>query len=159
MAAPAVVPPRYRRGPHSRSHVEKWSWLFMRASGSLLIVLIFTHLFVNLMTGDGISAIDFAFVAGKWANPLWKWWDAAMLVLAMIHGTNGMRVLVNDYARTRWMRRTLKSALGAAFTLVVVLGSLVIFTFDPCPQGAATADLDAALCASITGIPTTSEAP
>jgi succinate dehydrogenase / fumarate reductase membrane anchor subunit len=159
MSAPVVVPPRFRRPPHSRVHTEKWAWLFMRASGALLIVLIFTHLFVNLMTGDGISAIDFGFVAGKWANPLWKWWDAAMLVLAMIHGTNGMRLLVNDYARTRWIRRTLKSALGAAFALVVVLGSLVIFTFDPCPKGAAETDLNAAVCASITGTATTPEAP
>ncbi len=131
----------------------------MRASGTLLIVLIFTHLFVNLMTGDGISAIDFAFVAGKWASPLWKWWDAAMLVLAMIHGTNGMRVLVNDYARHGWLRATLKSALGAAFALVVVLGSLVIFTFDPCPSGASPTDLSPEICASITGAATTTEAP
>ena len=159
MTAPTLLPPRYRRSAHSRTNAEKWAWLFMRASGSLLVVLIFTHLFVNLMTGDGISAIDFAFVAGKWASPLWQWWDAAMLVLAMIHGTNGMRQLVNDYARTTWVRRTLKAALGAAFTLVVVLGSLVIFTFDPCPTGADRADLDASLCASITGTTTTSEAP
>ncbi|HEX7589506.1 MAG TPA: succinate dehydrogenase hydrophobic membrane anchor subunit [Demequinaceae bacterium] len=159
MSAPAVVPPRFRRPPRSRTHAEKWSWLFMRVSGSLLIVLIFTHLFVNLMTGNGISAIDFGFVAGKWANPLWQWWDAAMLVLAMIHGTNGMRLLVNDYARARWVRRTLKSALGAAFALVVVLGSLVIFTFDPCPKGAVAADLNAEVCASILGTSTTTEAP
>ena len=159
MSAPPVVPPRYRRAAHSRTHAEHWSWYFMRISGSLLIVLIFTHLFVNLMTGNGITAIDFGFVAGKWAHPLWKWWDAAMLVLAMIHGTNGMRALVNDYARTRWIRRTLKSALGVAFALVVTLGSLVIFTFDPCPKVAATADLDAAVCASITGAATHPEAP
>jgi succinate dehydrogenase / fumarate reductase membrane anchor subunit len=159
MSAPDLVPPRFRRPPHSRTHIERWSWLFMRISGSLLIVLIFTHLFVNLMMDGGISSINFGFVAGKWASPLWQWWDAAMLVLAMIHGTNGMRVLVNDYARTRWVSRTLKSALGAAFALVVVLGSLVIFTFDPCPKGADGAPLAGAFCASITGTATTPEAP
>jgi succinate dehydrogenase / fumarate reductase membrane anchor subunit len=131
----------------------------MRASGLLLVVLIFTHLFVNLMVGGGISVIDFGFVAGKWANPLWQWWDAVMLVLAMIHGTNGMRVLVNDYARTRWIRATLKGALVAAFSLVVVLGSLVIFAFDPCPKGASPTDLNAKVCASILGTSTKTEAP
>lgn len=136
MAAPKVIAPRYRRDRHGRTHAEKWSWIFMRGSGVLLVALVLTHLFVNLMTGDGISAIDFAFVAGKWASPLWQWWDATMLVLAMIHGTNGMRVLVNDYARHRWLRTTLKTALGVAFTLVVVLGAFVIFAFDPCPAGA-----------------------
>ena len=159
MTAPELVPPRYRRDHPSRTHAEKWSWLFMRASGALLIVLVFTHLFVNLMTGDGISAIDFAFVAGKWANPLWQWWDATMLVLAMIHGSNGIRVLINDYARTSWLRKTLKTALGAAFSLVVVLGSLVIFTFDPCPQNGSPADLNADVCASILSAQNTSEAP
>lgn len=159
MSAPTLVPPRFRRSSPTRTHAEKWAWLFMRASGALLIVLIFTHLIVNLMTGDGIAAIDFGFVAGKWASPLWQWWDAVMLVLAMIHGTNGMRQLVNDYARNTWIRRVLKTALGAAFTLVVVLGTLVIFTFDPCPTGADRADLNASLCASITGTDTTPEAP
>jgi succinate dehydrogenase / fumarate reductase membrane anchor subunit len=158
MSAPILLPPPYRRSGHSRTHAEKWAWLFMRASGLLLIVLIFTHLFVNLITGDGISAIDFGFVAGKWASPLWQWWDAAMLVLAMIHGTNGMRQLVNDYARTTWIRRTLKTALGTAFTLVVALGSLVIFTFDPCPTGADPADLNTTVCDAKTAA-TTPEAP
>jgi succinate dehydrogenase / fumarate reductase membrane anchor subunit len=159
MAAPTPVPPRYPKHVHGRTHAEKWSWIFMRASGTLLVALIFTHLFVNLVVGDGISAIDFAFVAGKWASPLWKWWDATMLVLAMIHGSNGMRVIINDYARTGWLRATLKSALGAAFALVVVAGSLVIFTFDPCPKGANPADLDTALCASIMSESTATEAP
>ena len=85
--------------PRSRkaANWEKYGWLFMRVSGPLLIVLIFTHLVVNLVVGEGIKAIDFAFVAGKWADPFWQWWDLAMLWLAMIHGTNGMRTIVNDY--------------------------------------------------------------
>ena len=33
---------------------EKWGWIYMRVSGVLLIVLIFGHLFVNLMVGDGV---------------------------------------------------------------------------------------------------------
>lgn len=105
----------------------------MRASGVLLIVLIFTHLFINLFTGDGVNQIDFAFVAGKWADPLWRIWDFVMLVLAMIHGGNGMRLLINDYARTTWLRKTLKVVLTTSVTVIIVLGSLVIFTFDPCP--------------------------
>jgi len=55
-------------------------WLFMRLSGVLLVSLILGHLFVNLMIGEGIERIDFAFVAGKWANPFWQFWDLAMLV-------------------------------------------------------------------------------
>jgi succinate dehydrogenase / fumarate reductase membrane anchor subunit len=109
----------------------------MRASGVVLLVLIFGHLFVNLVAGDGISAIDFGFVAGKWASPLWQVWDLLMLWLAMIHGTNGVRTIINDYAERDTTRLVLKLALYTAFVVVVVLGTLVIFTFDPCPPDAA----------------------
>ncbi|MEY4989967.1 MAG: hypothetical protein RIS08_193 [Actinomycetota bacterium] len=125
--------PRTRKG----ANWEKYGWLFMRVSGPLLVVLIFTHLVVNLVVGDGIKAIDFAFVAGKWADPFWQYWDLAMLWLAMIHGTNGMRTIVNDYTEKVKIRQALNTTLWAVCGLLIILGTLVIFTFDPCPAGAA----------------------
>ena len=140
---PALDAPRspYRRTKSTRSNYELYSWVFMRLSGVLLVVLVVTHLFVNLMIGDGINALDFAFVAGKWASPFWQVWDLLMLWLAMLHGTNGVRTIINDYAERDGTRLWLKLALYTAFTLVVVLGTLVVFTFDPCPAGAAAAEL------------------
>ena len=133
----APRPPRARPSRlTTRGNTELYGWVFMRASGALLIVLIFGHLFMNLVTGEGIKAIDFGFVAGKWASPLWQIWDLLMLWLAMIHGTNGMRTIVNDYASKDGTRLFLKGLLYLAFTVTVVLGTLVIFTFDPCPAGA-----------------------
>ena len=129
----------------TRGNTELYGWVFMRASGVILIVLIFGHLFVNLVAGEGVSAIDFGFVAGKWASPFWQVWDLLMLWLAMIHGTNGVRTIINDYAERDGLRLALKVALYLAFTVVVVLGTLVIFTFDPCPSGA-PADLLPSFC-------------
>jgi succinate dehydrogenase / fumarate reductase membrane anchor subunit len=120
---------------------EKWGWIYMRASGVLLVILIFGHLLINLVLGDGVKQIDFAFVAGKYATPFWQVWDLLMLWLALIHGGNGMRTLVNDYAHNRTVNRILKWAIAAAVVVLVVLGTLVIFTFDPCPVGAHAADL------------------
>jgi succinate dehydrogenase / fumarate reductase, membrane anchor subunit len=146
--APALDAPRspYRRTKSTRSNYELYSWVFMRLSGVLLVVLVVTHLFVNLMVGDGINALDFGFVAGKWASPFWQVWDLLMLWLAMLHGTNGVRTVINDYAERDSTRMWLKLGLYTAFTLVVVLGTLVIFTFDPCPV-----DADAALLPSFCG--------
>jgi Succinate dehydrogenase, hydrophobic anchor subunit len=110
----------------------------MRISGPFLVVLIFVHLISNLIVPDGgIKAIDFAFVAGKWAAPFWQWWDLSMLWLALIHGTNGMRTVVNDYTENVKVRTTLVTSLWAVCAALVTLGTLVIFTFDPCPAGAA----------------------
>ena len=120
---------------------EKWGWIYMRASGLVLVILIFGHLLINLVLGDGVKQIDFAFVAGKYATPFWQVWDLLMLWLALIHGGNGMRTLINDYAYNRTVNRILKWAVLAAVVVLIVLGTLVIFTFDPCPAGAAASDL------------------
>jgi succinate dehydrogenase / fumarate reductase, membrane anchor subunit len=141
--SPRSPKPRSRRV--TRGNTEMYAWVFMRVSGVLLLVLIFGHLYTNLMVGDGIAAINFAFVAGKWADPFWQTWSLLMLWLAMIHGTNGMRTIINDYAERDGTRLALKSALYLAFTVTVVLGTLVIFTFDPCPPGA-TPDLLPSFC-------------
>lgn len=127
------IQPQYRRSGSSRGNFEMLAWLFMRLSGVVLVVLIFGHLFVNLLVGEGIKAIDFGFVAGKWADPFWQIWDLAMLWLAMLHGTNGVRTIINDYAEKDSTRLALKVVLYAATTVIIVLGTLVIFTFDPCP--------------------------
>jgi succinate dehydrogenase / fumarate reductase membrane anchor subunit len=107
----------------------------------VLVVLIFGHLFINLVTGDGVRQIDFAFVAGKYATPFWQIWDALMLWLALIHGANGMRTIVNDYVLGRTVNRLTKYALVAATVLLLLLGTLVIFTFDPCPANGLAAHL------------------
>jgi succinate dehydrogenase / fumarate reductase membrane anchor subunit len=117
----------------------------MRLSGVLLVILIFGHLIMYLVVDDGIAAINFAFVAGKWASPFWQVWDLLMLWLAMIHGTNGVRTIINDYAERTGTRLVLKTLLGVAFTVTVVLGTLVVLTFDPCPAGA-PADLLPSFC-------------
>ncbi|MET0828548.1 MAG: succinate dehydrogenase hydrophobic membrane anchor subunit [Microbacterium sp.] len=125
------------RAPHSTvrrkgPNLEKWGWIYMRVSGVLLVILIFGHLFVNLMVGEGIHGIDFAFVAGKYASPFWQWWDVLMLWLALIHGANGMRTITNDYITHPKIRRVLVWAIGLAAGFLIVLGTLVVFTFDPC---------------------------
>ena len=98
----------------------------------LLVVLIFGHLFVNLMVGEGIHGLDFAFVAGKFASPFWQWWDVIMLWLALIHGANGMRTITNDYVTHPTFRRVLVGAIWLSAAFLIVLGTLVVFTFDPC---------------------------
>lgn len=131
----AIPMPGERPAPKRRINWEKWGWIYMRASGVVLVVLIFGHLFVNLFAGQGVKAIDFAFVAGKLADPFWVVWDTLLLWLALIHGANGMRTLVNDYASNALVRRILLGALAASTAVLLLLGTLVIYTFDPCPAG------------------------
>lgn len=140
--------PATRRSRSGGVNWEKWGWIYMRASGVVLIVLIFGHLFVNLMLGEGVSALNFAFVAGKFTDPFWQVWDVLMLWLALIHGGNGMRTLVNDYATQRLTRGILKWGIVASVGVLIILGTLVVFTFDPCPAGS-PADLLPSICSAL----------
>jgi succinate dehydrogenase / fumarate reductase membrane anchor subunit len=132
VSAPELAAPRSPHARRSGVNLEKWGWIYMRVSGVLLVVLIFGHLFVNLMLGEGIHGIDFAFVAGKFASPFWQWWDVLMLWLALIHGANGMRTIVNDYVTGTRVRTVLVWALWISAAFLILLGTLVVFTFDPC---------------------------
>jgi succinate dehydrogenase / fumarate reductase, membrane anchor subunit len=132
--APLIEPPRARtaRTPTAtRTNFELYGWLFMRVSGALLVALVVVHLLVQLVLANGVSKVSFAYVAGRWASPFWQTWDLTMLWLAMLHGGNGLRTIVNDYAERDATRMWLKMLLYTATVFTVLLGTLVIFTFDP----------------------------
>ena len=128
-----VEPPRARRtrSRSSRSSFEMLSWIFMRASGVLLVVLVLGHLLIMNVLDGGVRRVNFAFVAGRWSSPFWQTWDLLQLWLAELHGTNGLRTIINDYAARDTTRLWLKGLLYTSAFLVLVLGTLVIFTFDP----------------------------
>ncbi|MFD7547052.1 succinate dehydrogenase hydrophobic membrane anchor subunit [Streptomyces sp. NPDC059578] len=132
--APFIEAPRKRTGktPKStRGNFELYGWLFMRLSGIVLVVLVLGHLLIQLVLDGGVSKIGFAFVAGRWASPWWQTWDLVMLWLAMLHGGNGLRTVINDYAERPNTRLWLKGLLYTATVFTILLGTLVIFTFDP----------------------------
>lgn len=124
-----LVPPRSRT--QVRGNYEMYSWLFMRISGVVLLFLVLGHLFIMNILDGGVQRINFAFVAGRWASPFWQMWDLMQLWLAMIHGANGLRTIINDYAERDKTRFYLKTVLYSGSVFIIMLGTLVIFTFDP----------------------------
>jgi succinate dehydrogenase / fumarate reductase membrane anchor subunit len=115
----------------SKTNFEMYAWIFMRVSGLLLVVLVLGHLLIMNILDGGVKRVNFAFVAGRWASPFWQTWDLAQLWLAQLHGTNGLRTIINDYAERDSTRFWLKMLLYTSSVLVLLLGTLVIFTFDP----------------------------
>lgn len=130
-----IEAPRLRRkrpsSGRSGTNFEMYAWIFMRVSGLALVVLVLGHLLIMNILDGGVQRVNFAFVAGRWASPFWQTWDMLQLWLAMLHGTNGLRVIVNDYAERDQTRFWLKMLLYTSSFLILVLGTLVIFTFDP----------------------------
>ncbi len=130
MSAPALNAPKTARSG-GRTNYEMWSWVFMRVSGIVLVFLVLGHLLIMNILDGGVQRINFAFVAGRWSSPFWQVWDLLQLWLAMLHGANGLRTIINDYSERDQTRFWLKAALLTATVFTIALGTLVIFTFDP----------------------------
>src|SRR5919201_5273203 len=110
---------------------ELWTWLFMRISGIVLLVLAVGHVLIMHVVGRGVGRVNFAFVAVRWQSPFWRTWDWAMLVLALIHGLNGLRVIVLDYVRPVGLRLAANMFFYVTGFVLFVLGSVIVFTFYP----------------------------
>jgi succinate dehydrogenase / fumarate reductase membrane anchor subunit len=120
--------PRWRRGT---PNFEKQAWLFMRFSGIVLVLLALGHLFVMLMVDTGVYRIDFNYVAQRWRSPFWQTWDLLLLWLAQLHGGNGLRTIIADYARKDSTKFWLTTLLALSMMFTLVLGSYVLVTFNP----------------------------
>lgn len=110
---------------------ELWTWLFMRVSGVVLLVLAVGHVLIMHVWGGGVDRVNFSFVATRWQSPFWRSWDWMLLSLALLHGINGLRVVVMDYIRPvawRFLANMFFYVVGFA---LFVLGTVVVFTFDP----------------------------
>jgi succinate dehydrogenase / fumarate reductase membrane anchor subunit len=137
--APArATPPERQRGAARYTGRERpaggfelWSWLFMRVSGLVLLLLAVGHVLIMHVLDDGVDRVDFGFVAARWSSPFWRSWDWALLVLALLHGINGLRVIVQDYVRWPSVRLAVNMLFYAIGFGLFVLGTVVVFTFDP----------------------------
>jgi succinate dehydrogenase membrane anchor subunit len=109
---------------------ELWSWLFMRISGLLLLVLAVGHVLIMHVVDEGVDRVDFEFVADRWASPFWRTWDWLLLTLALIHGVNGLRVVTMDYARVPALRFAINMFFWVIGFVLFGLGSVIVFTFD-----------------------------
>jgi succinate dehydrogenase / fumarate reductase membrane anchor subunit len=112
------------------TNYELWSWLFMRISGIVLLVMVLLH-FAIMHVFTPIEQVNFAFVAGRYSTLGWRIYDLVMLSLALIHGLNGVRVVTDDLFHSKWQRVTLLSILYLVAFVFLALGALVVFTFQP----------------------------
>lgn len=132
MTEPSGAPtvPRRRAAPPTGSNFELYTWFFMRVSGVFLLFLVFGHVLIVHVIND-ISVVNYAFVANRWASPFWRTYDWLMLALALTHGANGLRVVIDDYVHRPAYRILALAGLASFAFVFLFVGSLVILTFEP----------------------------
>jgi len=124
--------PAYGR-PRPAGGWELRVWLFMRLSGILLLFLALGHL-VLMHLIHNVDEINFVFVANRYAGWLWRAYDLALLLLAMIHGVSGSRILINDYIHRPVARRVAFGLLYGVCGALTILGTGVALFFRAEPM-------------------------
>lgn len=111
-----------------KQNFETWSWFFMRVSGLVLVFLALTHFAITHIVND-VTETDARFVASRWENPLWRLFDWTLLALALLHGLNGLRWIIDDYVRGTGRRALVKSVLYSITGVLFAYGTFTIVTF------------------------------
>jgi succinate dehydrogenase / fumarate reductase membrane anchor subunit len=122
------------RWARPESLLEVYSWIFMRVSGVVLVALALGHLAIMHLVNN-VDVINYDFVAHRFIGPFWRTYDFILLWLAMIHGLNGVRIMIDDYLIGRGWRTLALSVLAVVGVVFLTLGSLVIVTFQPLAAG------------------------
>ena len=125
-------PSRAARPKPEGSRSDRLWWYFMRLSGLALVFLalghmLIMHVLVELTGGE----INFALVSSRWGTPFWRIYDLLLLLLALVHGVRGARIVITDYVTNRTGRGLLIGALAAITIVWIVAGMAVIIFFDP----------------------------
>ncbi len=117
--------------PRPAATWEFYSWYFMRLSGLLLVILALGH-FALMHLVHSILEVDYDFAARRWAIPAWRLYDWLLLTLALLHGCNGLRVVVDEYLRPGAWRTVVQAIVGLLAASFLLLGTYVVIAFkDP----------------------------
>ncbi|MCA0455153.1 MAG: succinate dehydrogenase, cytochrome b556 subunit [Chloroflexi bacterium] len=151
--APAAPAKGVKHTPHG-SQIERFWWSFMRASGILIVPLVFGHLaMMHIVQGvfditlaggavvgtttANVTGTSVEFVANRWGFlvagvAIWRVYDFALLAMVVIHGFNGLRLVLTDYTTFNpfLKRASVYLCLIAAVTLLVLGGLALLSTID-----------------------------
>ncbi|NLE52094.1 MAG: succinate dehydrogenase, cytochrome b556 subunit [Chloroflexi bacterium] len=139
---------RSGKGTRLPGRLEASLWSFMRLSGVLILPLVFGHLAIMHViqgvfdiTGGGLTVVGtdvvnesgraVEFVGQRWdylvaGVAVWRVYDGLLLALALIHGFNGLRYVINDYARRPIVNRALNWATLFGMVALIVLGAAAL---------------------------------
>ncbi len=124
----------------SRNNAELAWWVFMRVSGLFLVFLVFAHVFVNNILIN-VATVDYNYVATRLAKPGVKVFDTFLLGLAMLHGVNGLRVVIGDNIRRPGLRFWVQVVLIVVSVGIFVAGVMTLWAFSYREMGDAIRDL------------------
>ncbi|MCG3212226.1 MAG: hypothetical protein FOGNACKC_05874 [Anaerolineae bacterium] len=122
-----------RTSRRSGSLLNLYAWFFMRLSGIILLLLALFHLvYMHFMVPGGVTGINYATIAARWADPawgpMWRTFDLLLLLFGLTHGANGLRQVLDDHLIDFQWRIVVKTMLLVGYLGLVGLGAAIIFS-------------------------------
>jgi len=134
------------RYPDQGSALEYYLWLFTRLSGILMLFMgAFGIVYANLAGGrtlmDMSTQYRWAFfpiywhvqnsdipdVFPNWSNSFWQIYGMILLLVAAVHGFNGLRIVVEDYIHRPLLLLFAKGLVFILFLFTLFASAVVIF--------------------------------
>jgi succinate dehydrogenase / fumarate reductase, membrane anchor subunit len=117
----------------AKSNPELVWWVFMRLSGTFLVLLTFFHLFNNYIIQSELGW-DYDSVVYKYSDITEKLYLLALLSLGVAHGTNGLRYVIDDTtSRSPQARFWIKLTSYTVIVAILVFGILALL-IPPVPK-------------------------
>lgn len=98
-------------------------FLFQRASGVMLVLLLGLHFALIHFSGAGL---EHAAVTARLAGNLYRAVDLSFLGLALAHGLYGAWMVAADYFHRPWLRLAVVIGCAAAFGFLSILGAITV---------------------------------
>ena len=121
--------------PVARNRFEKTAYTFMRFSGLALVFLSLSHFWMQhvIIGTHQITVGDTVLRWGANGDPvtveqvIWRAYYAVILILAMLHGLNGLRQVVYDYfGNSSGVYKLLMGVAAVLIGLVSISGILAL---------------------------------
>jgi succinate dehydrogenase / fumarate reductase membrane anchor subunit len=114
--------------PRPAGNFELYAWLFTRISAVVLAGMALFHL-LYMHIGLGVEAVSWQLIAWRWRSPAWRVFDIVLLAFALLHGANGLRIVLDDYIRNKGRRRAARLLLLLLTCALIAMGAYVVLTF------------------------------
>jgi succinate dehydrogenase / fumarate reductase, membrane anchor subunit len=112
---------------------ELGAWYFMRISGLILVFLALGHLFITHIINN-VETVNYEFVARRWGDAktgvFWRLWDLTMINLAVLHGANGLRQVLDEYVIRRNRRVLVHTLIWCSAIFLMMIGTYAILMFE-----------------------------
>jgi len=128
------------------SNFEYYMWLFTRLSGVLMLLMgAFGIVYSNLAGGRTLMDMstqyrwgffpiywhvqnsDIPDVFPNWSNSFWQVYGVLLLLVAAMHGFNGLRVVVEDYIHRPYLLLFTKWLVLILFLFTLLAGAIIVF--------------------------------